>query len=181
MKRYALGALAALTLIAPGTAGATVFHIGDSHFFITSGDPFSPSITATFYNGFTTTTSFDDSFQFTIPQNGTGSGSISTSFSNASTNKLTISDLIINGVSYASSLHLDDSGQSASVGGISIMNGMLNTIEVIGSTDGSGAYAGTMTFTAGAVPEASVWAMMIVGFGMVGMAFRRRTTRVAFA
>jgi hypothetical protein len=181
MKAYALGAIAALTLLAPATAGAAVFHIGDPNFFITSGTPFTPSITAAFYDGFNTTTTFDDSFQFTIPQNGSGSGSISTSFSNATTNKLTISDLIINGVSYASLLHIDASGESGSVGGIPIMNGMLNTIEVKGSTNGSGAYDGTMTFTAAAVPEASIWGMMIVGFGLVGVSFRRRPTRVSFA
>jgi hypothetical protein len=33
---------------------------------------------------------------------------------------------------------------------------------------------------AGAVPETSTWAMMILGLGMVGYAMRRRTTRVAF-
>jgi len=181
MKAYALGALAALTLLAPANASATVFHIGDANFFITSGTPFTPSITAAFYDAFDASTTFDDSFQFTIPQDGTGSGSISTSFSNATTNKLTISDLIINGVSYAALLHVDASGESASIGGIPIVNGMLNTIEVKGMTNGSGTYDGTMTFTAAAVPETSIWAMMIVGFGLVGMSFRRRATRVAFA
>jgi hypothetical protein len=181
MKTYALGAIAALALLAPSNAGAAVFHIGDPHFFITSGTPFTPSITATFYDGFDATTTFDDSFLFTIPQDGTGSGSISTSFSNNSTNKLTISDLIINGVSYAAQLHTDASGQSASVGGIPIMDGVLNTIEVVGSTNGSGVYSGTATFTATPVPEASIWAMMIIGFGLVGTSFRRRATRVAFA
>ncbi|MBM6577743.1 PEP-CTERM sorting domain-containing protein [Microvirga sp. SRT01] len=35
----------------------------------------------------------------------------------------------------------------------------------------------------GAVPEPSTWAMMIVGFGMVGGAMRRRrvSTKVSFA
>ncbi len=33
----------------------------------------------------------------------------------------------------------------------------------------------------GAVPEPATWAMMIAGFGMVGGAMRRRSTKVAFA
>lgn len=36
-------------------------------------------------------------------------------------------------------------------------------------------------FNATAVPEASTWVMMILGFGMVGGAMRRRSTKVSFA
>ena len=35
--------------------------------------------------------------------------------------------------------------------------------------------------TAGAVPEPATWAMMIAGFGLVGGAMRRRSTKIAFA
>lgn len=34
---------------------------------------------------------------------------------------------------------------------------------------------------AAAVPEASTWAMMIVGFGLIGMSYRRRSATVRFA
>ncbi len=37
------------------------------------------------------------------------------------------------------------------------------------------------TFTAGAVPEPATWALMIVGFGSVGAAMRRRRPVAAFA
>jgi len=33
----------------------------------------------------------------------------------------------------------------------------------------------------GAVPEPATWAMMIAGFGLVGGAMRRRSTKVAYA
>ncbi|MBO9582154.1 MAG: PEP-CTERM sorting domain-containing protein [Sphingobium sp.] len=179
MNKYVLGAMAAFALAAPAMAGAATFPIGSSNFFITSGTPFTPSITASFFNGFQTSTSFDDSFTFTIPQNGVGSGSISTSFSSGSENKLTISSLFVNGISYA--LTTTASGQSATIGNIPIKFGVLNTIRVVGSTNGSGVYSGTATFAALPVPEPSVWAMMIIGFGAVGMAFRRRSTSVAFS
>ena len=172
----AAGALS-LTLATVAHA-ATVFPIGSSsNFFITSGTPTSPSITAIFFNSFTSSTSFDDEYTFTIPQNGVGSGSISTSFSGAS-NTLVISQLIIDGVSYPVSS--SSSGQSATVGNIPIHNGVLNTIEVIGSTTGAGNYSGTATFTA-VVPEPATWAMMITGLGLLGMTLRRRRDSLTFA
>lgn len=39
----------------------------------------------------------------------------------------------------------------------------------------------TPAATAGAVPEPATWAMMIVGFGLVGGAMRRRQAKIAFA
>jgi hypothetical protein len=40
---------------------------------------------------------------------------------------------------------------------------------------------GAGTFTLSAVPEAATWAMMILGFGAVGTALRRRSTKLSFA
>lgn len=44
-------------------------------------------------------------------------------------------------------------------------------------TGGNGSYAGTVSFAAGAVPEPSTWAVMILGFGAVGFAMRRQRSR----
>lgn len=171
--------LAAVTfaLVGAQAANAATFNVGDPNFQITSGDPFSPTISAAFFNGFSTATTFDDIFEFTIPQNGFGSGSISTSFSGEPT-QLVITDLIINGTSYA--IPPSGAGQSAIVGGIPIISGVLNTIQVKGFTLGSGTYAGTATFTA-AIPEPTTWALMIGGFGLVGASMRRRRMTVSFA
>ncbi len=136
MNKYVFGAMAAFALAVPAAGNAATFPIGSANFFITSGTPFTPSITASFFNGFQTSTTFDDSFTFTIPQNGVGSGSISTSFSATDANKLTITNLFVNGVSYA--LTATASGQSATVGNIPIALGVLNTIRVTGFTQGSG-------------------------------------------
>lgn len=179
MSRYAIGgAFAAITLAFAPAANATVFPIGSPNFFITSGTPFTPSITAVFFNGYGATTVFDDSYTFTIPQDGLGSGSIATSFSGPG-NQLIITDLIINGVSY--DIPSTGVGQSRSVGGIPILNGVLNVIQVKGFTIGAGSYAGNMTFTATAVPEPAAWALMIAGFAVLGAAFRRRPIKVAFS
>ncbi|MBT2188897.1 FxDxF family PEP-CTERM protein [Sphingobium nicotianae] len=177
MNKLAMATAAAFALAWAPAAQATVYHVGDPNFQITNGTPFTPSITALFFASFGATGAFDDTFEFTIPQNGFGSGSISTSFSNGSTNKLVITDLIINGVSYA--LIDEPNGQSRSVGGIPIFAFGLNTIQVKGNVTGSGLYTGTATFTA--VPEPAQWAMMVGGFAVLGAAVRRRSVRVAFS
>jgi len=180
-RKFALGLSVGVAALAySASANATTFHVGDfPNFYLTSGTPFTPSITANFGNGFSTALSFDDSYEFTIPQNGVGSGSISTSFSSAR-NKLTITGLWINGTSY--SVPANSSGQFLAVSGIPILANVLNTIRVTGTTsvDG-GTYSGTATFSATAVPEAATWAMMLGGFGMMGFALRRRRTSVSFA
>jgi hypothetical protein len=156
------------------------YNVGDPlHFQITSGTPTSPSITANFGDGFTSAVNFDDSFLFTIPQNGFGSGSISTSFSSSS-NLLTITDLIINGTHYV--VPSNGSGQFLAVSGIPIVSNMLNTIEVLGTTSShGGTFSGTLTFSATAVPEAASWAMMLAGFGLIGATMRKRRTSLTFA
>jgi hypothetical protein len=175
------GAVSALAFVCAPAANATDFPVGPpgSNFFITSGTPFSPSITAIFYNSFSGTTSFDDRFLFTIPQNGTGSGSISTSFSDPN-NMLVIDDLIINGIHYV--VPSNGAGQSISLGGINIVANVQNVIEVIGHTIGANGYSGTATFTAAPeVPEAATWMMMLSGFGMMGAFMRRRRVSLTFA
>jgi len=182
MLKTALGvSLGALALAYAPTAGATTFHVGDlPNFYLTSGTPTSPSITANFGNGFNGPVMFDDSFEFTIPQNGVGSGSISTSFSSAA-NHLVISGLWINGVAYV--VPATATGQSLTIGGIPIISGLLNTIRVTGTSGSAGgSYDGTATFSASAVPEPATWALMLGGFGLVGAMTRRRSkTTVTYA
>jgi hypothetical protein len=184
MSVAAVAALGAAIASSPAAA-ATIVPVGtltsaNPYFYITNGTPFSPSITANF--GATIegpSTAFDDLFQFTIPQNGTGSGSLSTSFS-APSNELTITEVLVNGVSH--SLTSGSNGQSLLVGGIPIISDALNTIEVMGTTSTANVaatYTGTATFSATAVPEPAAWAMMIGGLAMVGGTLRRRRTAVA--
>jgi len=55
-----------------------------------------------------------------------------------------------------------------------------NTLGTFGVIDGS-TLQGTTFQPIAAVPEPASWAMMIAGFGLVGSAMRRRTSRVSFA
>lgn len=177
-----LAVLAALGMggVASSASAATIVNVGtlppaNPYFYLTSGTPTSPTLTADFGATYTgPSTSFDDIFEFTIPQNGVGSGSLSTSFSSP-VDQLTISQVLINGIVHP--LTSVSGGQSLTVSGIPIINGMLNTIEVKGVTSATAVaatYAGTATFSAGAVPEPASWALMIGGFGLIGAAMRRR-------
>lgn len=185
LAKIGVGAVAGvLAFVGASAANATtVFHTftpgSGFNFYLTSGTPFTPSITANFGDGFSSAVTFDDKFVFTIPQNGLGSGSISTSFS-ALRNKLTITNLLINGVSYV--VPSNASGQFLAVANIPILSGIPNTIEVFGTTASrGGTFSGTLTFSADDVPEVATWSMMLAGFGMVGAAMRRRKVTTTFA
>ncbi|MBU3076755.1 FxDxF family PEP-CTERM protein [Sphingomonas quercus] len=188
LKKFAASAaVVAIALTGASAAQATTFPIdsnGDGmsydgpgdNFFIVTGTPASDFITATFFQGYETATSFNDTFTFRLPQDGVGGGSISLAVPSGAT--MTLTDLVINGVSYAAQLAALG-GDKLTVSGIPIEALELNTIQVIGS--GRGTYSGTVAFQASAVPEPAVWAMMLSGFGLVGFAMRRRRANVQFA
>ena len=172
-KVRALAVCAFAAVVITPAAQATTFPVGSPRFQLTNGtSPESPIITARFGNSYANPTpSFDDSFVFTIPQDGFGSGSISTSFVNAS-NMLVLTGLFINDVQYA--LTNTAAGQAATVNGLQIFNGVQNTIRVTGYSNGANGYSGTVTFAANsAVPEPVTWAMFIGGFGLIGGAMRK--------
>lgn len=51
------------------------------------------------------------------------------------------------------------------------------TFRAVGTSESYGGYVDNITLTA--VPEPASWAMLIAGFGLIGMALRRRTVRTA--
>ena len=130
---------------------------------------------------------FNDSFSFTLPVAGTGSGSLSTSFSGLS-NELDITGVSIDGVNYTSDLsttkQAKGGGEDLDVANIPISAFELNTIDVQGYLlpgASAGSFDGTATFVASATPEPATWLLMIGGLGFIGAVLRRRQGTLRFA
>ena len=173
---------------------ATVIHVGGATtgapadavyaFDLTNGStPFTPVITASFSGDYNAplvgNQAVDDSFVFTIPQTGLGSGNFSTSFI-VNSNKFTLTDILFNGVSYFSQVTVGAHGWSLSTDNpVAISANVQNTIEIIGSVKGQNGYSGNLTFAATGVPEAATWGMMVLGFGAIGAGCRSRRTATA--
>ena len=179
--------------------------------FIVSGNIFSGPIAATIGHtgivGDPETGAFTDIFQFTIPQNGVGSGSITTSVNFADfggSTDLDIISVVVNGLTAfrALSTAFGDptnpfpgtpvSCTDRTVGtcganeaffrnDVPIISGALNTITVTGIARGNGSYGGNLTFSPAPVPEPATWAMMLFGFAGIGWQLRRTRRTGAIA
>lgn len=182
---YACAAAGLAIFCSGGIAQAATFTPADCapgniHFCV-SGDATAPSvdsaITAMLTNTFEAGQTIDDTFLFRIDRDGVASTGIQTTFSSKNT-YFALTDLIINGVSYASMVTNTPAGASVNINGLPIIGGAMNSIRIIGafnppSNRGQTNYIGNLTFTA-AVPEVSTWAMMMFGVYAIGAAMRRR-------
>jgi hypothetical protein len=174
MKRL-LNTLAVVSAFALAPAAhAATFVPGTSNFTVSPG--VGGTFTADIGNSGIAAGTFQDLFQFTLPTSGLGSGSISTSTSVLlSTTDTDFTSVLINGT--AATLTTLNGGitQFASATSVPITAGQLNTLTVNGLSRGNGSYGGQISFTPNsAVPEPGTWAMMLLGFGGMGMAMRRR-------
>ena len=117
------------------------------------------------------TPTFDDTFIFTLPTDGTASASVITIAVNAATN-INFTSAFLNGAA----LTLGGSGsfEFATISDFDVMAGD-QMLRITGTSGGNGDYSGTFVFTplATAVPEPGIWALLILGFGLVGFATRR--------
>jgi hypothetical protein len=123
---------------------------------------------------------FDGSFTFTNTLSGLYSIVVDTSTIGA-----TIDSISLTGINGTSGHWQTPPGSSPSPGGLSLIvpfaaNGDYS-LAFTGTDPASGGVAtGNFTFTPVAVPEATTWAMMLLGFGAMGVALRGRR-RPAFA
>lgn len=122
-------------------------------------------------------TSFTDTFNFILPQDGVGSGGVINLASVINgVGDINFTSIFVNGVAgVVSNL---GSLSSASASGQLLAAGP-NTITISGQSKGTAAYGGNISFTP-AVPEMATWGMMILGFIGVGAAMRRSRTTVTF-
>lgn len=153
--------------------------------FAVSGNIFSGPISAQIGRSGLAAGTATDTFSFIIPQFGVGGGSITTT--------------IAGGIIGSDSTDLDflavdfsnDGGttwitvpkspvggaESAALFNIPIISGNWNILRVEYLSRGDGSYGGNLTFRP-TVPEPATWALMMLGFGAIGFAMRRRKQEV---
>ncbi|MBB3693287.1 FxDxF family PEP-CTERM protein [Sphingomonas sp. BK580] len=178
----AIAVAAAAVIGAAAPAAAATYPVGSDNFKAT------PGAGGTFAGAFQVTGLaagvFSDTFTFTLPTNGLGSGTVSTSVTDlGSVNDLDFTSVTINDIAASITKTAGGAFEVAFVNSVPIVAGQLNRLVVTGVSRGNGAYGGQATFTpiSSAVPEPATWAMMIMGFGVVGYAMRRRRTAVRFS
>ena len=183
MKRTILSvALGVAAIGATSGAQAATFPVGSANFTASAGP--NGTFAGAFFNTGIAAGAFSDTFTFTLPDDGFGSGTVTTSTSFVGApNDLDFTSVLVNDTA-ASILRLSDGAfEIAFTNLVPVVAGQLNTITVTGFSRGNGAYGGQASFIPSAVPEPSTWALMFVGFALVGGAarFRRRSTNVVYA
>ena len=123
---------------------------------------------------------FSDTIQFMIPHSGLAAATISSIFSTNSNNDLSFTSVTLDGTEL--NILATGATEFRALSNLPYAAG-LQTLIVSGFGGGNSSYAGTLAFTP-TVPEPATWAMMLVGFGLVGFAMRKRSnvrTTVAYA
>jgi len=171
MKRLSLvlaAAAACLGIASPATAAQTITISGPSGNF---GDDEVVCASETESCDFTHT------FDFLSPE---GYQLVSSTFTSVATDDITditFDYVWLNGVAF--DFLTTGTVEFATLLNQALIEGGNNTITVSGSIgpQGNGAYSGTLAFASNAVPEPGTWAMMLLGFGAVGFAMRRRAPK----
>lgn len=194
---------AAIALSATAANGAVTIITPTSHppgtTFSVSGNPFTGTDPLSAIIGHTGIPSgvFEDIYRFTIGvlgqgQIGTASGGITTNITIGGIGGRTDIDftkVLVNGM-FATGTYTDlhgnacitpgvgscGAGETFTIAGVPITGGVLNEIDVYGKVGGPkrgiGSYGGSATFLP--VPEPTTWAMMLLGFGAIGIGVRRK-------
>ncbi len=155
---------ATMTIAVPSVANAAPTIVFDG----TSG---------TFSNESIAAGAFSDTYTFSVALPGRLSATVSSILSSQISN-VDFTSVTLNGIDF-------DILASGAVEFRQILNLAAGTnpqtLIVSGISGGNGSYAGTLAF---GVPEPATWGMLILGFGAIGGAMRRRrnvTTKISYA
>ena len=118
---------------------------------------------------------FTSTFNFLTPT-GFNLADATISTSALGTSNIDITSVMLNSTAFT--LTPTGTFEFGSMAVTSLTPGASNFLTVRGQNTGSSAFSGTLTFAAAsAVPEPSTWAMMLLGFGVVGFSTRRARKR----
>jgi len=168
-KAFALAATFAATAIVAPAQAQTYFGPADMNIAFGPGG----TISANFGQSGIVAGMFQHIYQFTLPQNGTASGSITTSavtFQGVA--DLDLISVFFNGVQLTGVT--GSLNEVVFANSVPIVAGQLNEIVINGLSRGNGSYGGQGVFAPNAVPEPAAWGMLIGGFALAGLAARRR-------
>ncbi len=177
---------AAAFVVAPAAHAATILpgnttNVSNASFDV-SGDIDSGPISASFGRSGLDSGNYTDTFLFTIDQDGVGSGSITTVLSGltgGATDLDFTSVVFNNGVTDYTVTTTSGAIEQGALSNIPITSGTENSITVSYFSRGAGSYGGTLAFTPEAIPEPTTWAMLLLGFGSLGMVVRRRKQKTS--
>ena len=173
MRKLLLAAAGAMALVGGATtANAASTIIGVTPATLT---PPASAIFGAIVNGTAgTTTAINDTFTFSIAG---GPAMVDAQVSTillGATQNITFSAITLDGHAMTKTSNDPAPETWALLSPATLANGSY-TINVIGTLTGAvGAYSGTLNAQAAAVPEAKTWMMMLLGFGAMGFAVRRR-------
>lgn len=181
MKHFLLSSLGVVSALALSAGASAATFLPGSPNFQVVGDITSGPVTAFIGNAGIAAGDFTDTFTFRIDQNGTGSGSLSTSTTALlSKTDIDILSVIVNGAAATKTVSADGLSEFFNISGVPILFGEVNNIVVTGFSRGAGSYGGNATFLPAAIPEPASWAMMVLGFGLVGAGVRNRRRQPKF-
>jgi hypothetical protein len=173
----AVAAAASMTVLTAPVQAQTYFGPADMN--IASGPD--GSISASFGQSGIVAGMFQHIYQFTLPQSGTASGSITTSaVTFHGVDDLDLVSVFFNGVELTGIT--GSLNEVVFANAVPIVAGQLNEIIINGESRGNGSYGGQGVFVPTAVPEPAAWGMLIGGFAFAGFAVRRRpSVRVRYS
>jgi uncharacterized membrane protein YccF (DUF307 family) len=168
MKKILIAGLASLLTAVATPASAAVFMLGN----------FSAGFSTSYGNSSVVGGVINDTFNFTTDSGGASGSVISVAQSGKD---IALTSVMLDGILFTQTL-----GGPTELWQLALTNitSGAHTITVLGNWDASGgSYGGQLDFSVSAVPEPATWGLMLLGFGVAGMAMRGRrnalVTRIA--
>ena len=181
MRKLALGLLGAVALTAASSANAAVvINAGGTTVDVTGPTTVDGGINFSLgYSDSGSSSPFLETLQWNNTLSGIYGITLSTTAAVAGgANDVDILAAYLSGGSIVGNLSLLPDTDNTDLNEDYSLNALLDagtyTLTIEGTRGTTGSFGGNVAFTAQAVPEPATWGMMLMGFGVVGFAMRRR-------